>query len=288
MKIPLHAPALVVLSTIGVACSPAPTMVFDAASDGSIAIDGAPISMPTRTLARGRVLMIGNSHTSFSSTGTRIPELWHALNPEFVVESIASPGLALADHAASASTLRALTEGVGGRGPYDVVVLQEQSSRYLQGGDYDASSAAELVRAAQQGNPCVLVVFSQIQVDEASRDPGATLLTYRATSAHAAQSLAAMFAPIGDVFASVRTDNRALYQDLLENLSCCGYHARPLGGYVHALVLDMLVTGNDASAYSALNFDADKTRMLREATAVVMSQRARLRVDLALPYFCSQ
>lgn len=261
------------------------------ASDGSLqdTLDpNALVTMPNRMLQGGRVLLIGNSHTSFSTTGTRVGEIWRMLNSDFAIDTIASPGLTLADHAGNDTTLLALEEGVRSAGPYDAVVLQEQSARYLQAQNYDLTAAQTLADAARRGNPCVLIVFSQIQVDESASNYEAALIRFRETSQRVAEELHGLYAPTGDVFANVRSEDATLYNALLENTSCCGWHAKPLGGYVHALTLDMLLTGRAADGYTALQFDAAQAMALRSEAGAVFAERNMFRQHLALPQRCAR
>lgn len=243
--------------------------------------DSAAASPHLATLDGGRVLLIGNSHTSFGVTGTHIGELWHELNPNFEIDSIAAPGMSLEDHAASPTTLTTLAEV-----SYDVVVLQERSARYVDGDTYDFGAAEQLAAAARRGNPCVRIVFHQIQVDEASANYESVLPRYRQTSELARERLAGLLAPTGEVFANVRNEDRVLYDQLIENTSCCGFHATPLGGYVHALILNTLVSGRAPDSLGSLRFDIGAIDALSAHAAQVLRAPLRLYRHLALPETC--
>lgn len=260
--------------------------VSDAQSIDAGSDSGA--SQANFTLQRGRVLMIGNSHTVFGPSETNIPDLWHRLNPDFEIDRIAFVGQTLATHAGNADTLRDIEQGVNGGGPYDVLVLQEQSRQYFNEDYYDTRPAATLVAAARRGNPCVLVVFSQIQVDAGYKGYEENLTSYQITSARAARNLGGIYAPMGDVFGLARTVNQPLYNELQTDLSCCGYHTTPLGGYVHALILDMLVTGQSSTDYGALSFDPAKAATLRGYADQVLSPSTRsvTRANLSIPSEC--
>jgi hypothetical protein len=178
-----------------------------------------------------KVLFIGNSMTFSSDCPRMFATLTYATNPrrEATVAQVVAPGLTLEEHWNRGEALRAIREG----GPWDFVVLQEQSSRttaeWEQMLAYVRSFHEEIEKVGAR-----TVVFATSPRADASpvewrmRDAGLAVMT---------REVDALVAPCAHAWAVARKrhPDLALYAE-------DRYHPGPHGTYLCACVLYATLT----------------------------------------------
>ncbi len=214
-------------------------------NNGASNNNAAPIS------ADIKVLMMGNSHTYFSSLPARLEAMLRANHPGKTVAVVVAPAsLFLDEHSKNAQTM-ALLRGQS----WNYVILQAQKYSSSGAFSYSTSEAVNLVKIARQSGalPVLFPEWPRRDVPETER-----IFTLHVSIA---QQAPACVAPIGQAWdlALQRHPNLALY-------GADGNHSAAAGAQLAALMLYTTVSGKLPSSLPEIAFadvSPDVQRQLR-------------------------
>ncbi len=214
-------------------------------NNGASNNNAAPIS------ADIKVLMMGNSHTYFSSLPARLEAMLRANHPGKTVAVVVAPAsLFLDEHSKNAQTM-ALLRGQS----WNYVILQAQKYSSSGAFSYSTSEAVNLVKIARQAGalPILFPEWPRRDVPETER-----IFTLHVSIA---QQAPACVAPIGQAWdlALQRHPNLALY-------GADGNHSAAAGAQLAALMLYTTVSGKLPSSLPDIAFadvSPDIQRQLR-------------------------
>lgn len=168
-----------------------------------------------------KVLFIGNSYTVLNELPTMFVQLSHAAKPQLPlkVDQVVMGGYSLEQHWREGRALRALRE----RGPWDYVVLQEQSLRPIE----EPNKMFEFARLfdAEIKQAKAATVFYQTW---ARQDTPETQAILTKAYHNIATELHARVAPVGEAFATSKLRPQLYNPDKS--------HPSPLGTYLAACV----------------------------------------------------
>lgn len=194
--------------------------------------DGQETSSTNAGPASLRVLFIGNSYTYFNDLPSVIGDLAQAAGDQrsFVAEQVTFGGHTIEMHLRRPEALQAVRLG-----RWDVVVLQEQSTRPIEAPqltERDAPRVGDAVRRA--GAHLALYLTWARESRPSSQD------TLTATYAAAARKSGATVIPVGEAWRLARTDSAvtgALRRARLSLFEADGSHPSPVGTYLAACVM---------------------------------------------------
>jgi hypothetical protein len=174
-----------------------------------------------------RVLFIGNSYTYFNDLPSVIADLAHDARETrpILAEQLTVGGATLESHLEGGEAVRRIRAG-SGRGPWDVVVFQEQSTRPLEDTAkmYRAvrALAAEVRRVGAQ--PALYVTWARLARPRAQ---DTLSLVYKRIAAE----IGALVVPVGEAWAAIRGTDDAVGPSLF---IADGSHPSPAGTYLAA------------------------------------------------------
>lgn len=235
-------------------------------NNGASNNNAAPIS------ADIKVLMMGNSHTYFSSLPARLEAMLRANYPGKTVAVVVAPAsLFLDEHSKNAQTM-ALLRGQS----WNYVILQAQKYSSSGAFSYSTSEAVNLVKLARQAGalPVLFPEWPRRDVPETER-----IFTLHVSIT---QQAPACVAPIGQAWdlALQRHPNLALY-------GADGNHSAAAGAQLTALMLYTTVSGKLPSSLPDIAFadvSPDIQRQLRlvaDDAVAALSPRKYCPQDLA-------
>jgi hypothetical protein len=215
-----------------------------------------------------RVLFIGNSYTYANDLPGTFAELARAAGHEVETGMLATGGATLADHASDAATMQRL-----GSSRWDHVVLQEQSQipaiRGLRGQQMYPAARSLIVHIRATGaGPMLLVTWAHRDGWPESGLPDFTVMQDGIDEGYEAiaHELAVPEAPVGQVWAQVRSDHPEV--DLWQ---ADGSHPSVSGTYLAACVLY-------ASIFRESPPTSSSPAGLSQATATLLRQSAAAQV----------
>ncbi|MBE5768423.1 MAG: SGNH/GDSL hydrolase family protein [Clostridiales bacterium] len=183
-----------------------------------------------------RILMIGNSFTFYHDIPRQIAAITGA-----EVHSVTRGGAAFSDSLKPEDELHDRVNAALQNGPWDYVVLQEQSSRPVLEKEIYLECAAIMCRKVRQVG-AVPVIYGTWAYREGSEKLQKTGLTYeemaqglRASHMQAAKDNDALFADVGSVFTALR-DIVPVYED-------DDFHPAPAGAVASAFTLAKTMLG---------------------------------------------
>lgn len=206
----------------------------------------AAIERPAR-----RVLFVGNSFTFGNDLPCLVAELALSLDPPLRLEVgiVARDGMTLETHWLGGEVARRLREE-----PWDVVVLQEQSSRPITDPALMETYVRRFAAAARQAGAEVVLFQTWARVNEPETEkPRAAI--YR----RIAGVVGAKVAPVGTAWSLARADHPGIRLHAGD-----GLHASRAGSYLAASVLlGVLARRSPVGATATTSGDPDSAEVLR-------------------------
>jgi hypothetical protein len=180
--------------------------------------------------ASRRILFLGNSYTFYNDLPGQVEALSEGTAAPLEVHVAVQGGFTLEQHWRDARSRQRL-----GAGPWDFVVLQEQSRRPLVAPERMLRFARRLEGAAsrQGGKTVLFMTWPRRSLPE---DGPRLAETYREVG----EGIGALVAPVGEVWERVRREHPEI--SLYDN---DGSHPAPAGSYLAACVIYVALTGED-------------------------------------------
>jgi hypothetical protein len=198
-----------------------------------------------------RVYFVGNSLTFRNNLPGMVAELGRSLDPPVAIEvgMSAQDGMSLERHWQEGEVGLRLREG-----DWDVLVLQEQSSRALADPELSEQYLRRFTGAARDAGTEVILVHTWVRADEPEKEN-----RQRQTYHRLAKAVNVRLAPVGDAWSRARAEvpGVALHAE-------DGLHASREGTYLTAAVLVGMLTGRSPEQAGPLSSgDPDSAAALR-------------------------